>query len=165
METKGKRGTRDIGSGESLPVPMTPAAELEEPAVEAVEAMAAGRPAVVAEPKPAAEPIAIETELLAALARSQAMLARGLEALSNEMAGLARSEIDAAARGAAGMLAARTIVDAIEVNFGFARSNVDSWLGSAARLSELAARLTAEASDTLLTQLGKSWLPSARFAA
>ncbi len=105
-----------------------------------------------------------EHDVFAALAESQAVLARGLEALSNEMAGLARSEIDAAARSATEMLGVRTLVDAIEVNAGFARSSFDSWLESSARLSELGVTLAAEASRPLLAQLGKGWASVPRSA-
>jgi hypothetical protein len=64
-------------------------------------------------------------ETLAALVQSQTAVARGLEALSAEWAGLARSGIDAAAHAATGMLAVKTFSQAIEVNAGFTRSG---WL-------------------------------------
>ena len=103
-------------------------------------------------------------EAFAAVAQSQAAVARGLEALSAEMAGLALSGIDAAARTATDMLAVRTLSDAIEVNAGFTCSSFDALVGGSAKLSELGTRLAAEASQPILTQLGKGWIKAAGFA-
>jgi hypothetical protein len=98
-----------------------------------------------------------------AVVESQAAVARGLEELSAELARLARSGIDAAARSATDMLAVKTLSDAIEVNAGFTRTSLDALVGGSAKLSELGARLAAEASQPILTQLGKGWLKAARF--
>ena len=103
-------------------------------------------------------------EAFAAVVQSQAAVARGLEALSAEMAGLALSGIDAAARTATDMLAVKTLSDAIEVNAGFTRSSFDALVGGSAKLSELGAKLAAEASQPILTQLGKGWIKAARLA-
>jgi Phasin protein len=91
-------------------------------------------------------------------------LARGLEALSTEMAGLALSGIDAAARTATDMLGIKTLSDAIEVNAGLTCSSFDTLVGGSAKLSELGIKLAAEASQPILTQLGKSWIKAARLA-
>ena len=104
-------------------------------------------------------------EAFAAVVQSQAAVARGLEALSAELAGLALSGIDAAARTATDMLAVKTLSDAMEVNAGFARSSFDALVGSSAKLSELGTKLAAEASQPILTQLGKGWIKAAGFAA
>jgi hypothetical protein len=103
-------------------------------------------------------------EAFAAVVQSQAAVARGLEALSAELAGLALSGIDAAARTATDMLAVKTLSDAIEVNAGFTRSSFDALVGGSAKLSELGTRLAAEASQPILTQLGKGWIKAAGFA-
>jgi len=103
-------------------------------------------------------------EAFAAVVQSQAAVARGLEALSAELAGLALSGIDAAARTATDMLAVKTLSDAIEVNAGFTRSSFDALVGGSAKLSELGTKLAAEASQPILTQLGKGWIKAARFA-
>jgi hypothetical protein len=103
-------------------------------------------------------------EAFAAVVQSQTAVARGLEALSAEMAGLVLSGIDAAARTATDMLAVKTLSDAIEVNAGFTRSSLDAVVGGSAKLSELGARLAAEASQPILTQLGKSWIKASGFA-
>lgn len=102
-------------------------------------------------------------DTFAALVQSQAALARGLEALSAEMAGLALSGIDTAARAATGMLGVKTLSDAIEVNAGFTRSSFDALLGGSARLSELGAMLAAETSQPILSQVSKGWMRATRF--
>jgi hypothetical protein len=103
-------------------------------------------------------------EAFAAFVQSQTAVARGLEALSAEMAGLALSGIDAAARTATDMLGVKTLSDAIEVNAGFTRSSFDALVGGSAKLSELGVKLAAEASQPILTQLGKNWIKAARRA-
>ena len=103
-------------------------------------------------------------EAFAALVQSQAAVARGLEALSAEAAGLALSGIDAAARTATDMLGVKTLSDAIEVNAGFTRSSFDTLVYGSSKLSELGVKLAAEASQPILTQLGKSWIKAVRLA-
>ncbi len=95
---------------------------------------------------------------------SQTALARGLEAMSVEVTGLAISGIDAATRTATDMLGVKTLSDAIEVNAGFTRSSFDALVGGSAKLSELGMKLATEASQPILTQLGKSWVKAARLA-
>ena len=101
-------------------------------------------------------------DAFAALAQSQAALARGLEALSVEMAGLALSGIDTAARTATKMLGIKTLSDAIEVNAGFTCSSLDALVGGSAKLSELGVKLAAETSQPILTQFGKDWIKASR---
>ncbi len=103
-------------------------------------------------------------ETFAALVQSQTAVARGLGALTAEMTGLAISGIDVAARTATDMLGVKTLSDAMEVNTGFARSSFDTLVGGSAKLSELGVKLATEASQPLLTQLGRSWIKAARFA-
>ncbi len=67
-----------------------------------------------------------EGDAAAALAQSQAALARGLEALSAEIAGLALSGMDVLARTATKLLAVKTLSDAIEVNAGFTCSSLET---------------------------------------
>ena len=101
-------------------------------------------------------------DAFAALAQSQAALARGLEALSAEVAGLALSGIDTAARTATKMLGVKTFSDAIEVNAGFTCSSLDTLVGGSAKLSELGVKLAAETSQPILTQFGKGWIKASR---
>jgi hypothetical protein len=101
-------------------------------------------------------------DTFAALAQSQAALAQGLEALSVEMAGLALSGIETAARTATKMLGIKTLSDAIEVNAGFTCSSLDALVGGSAKLSELGAKLAAETSQPILAQFGKDWIKASR---
>jgi hypothetical protein len=98
----------------------------------------------------------------AALAQSQAALARGLEALSAEMAGLALSGMDVLARTATKLLAVKTLSDAIEVNAGFTCSSLETLVGGSAKISELGVKLAAETSQPLLGQLARGWGKAAR---
>ena len=102
-------------------------------------------------------------EAFAALVQSQTAMARGLEALTAEMTGIAISGIDVAARTATDMLGVKTLYDAIEVNAGFTRTSFDTLVGGSAKLSELGVKLATEASQPILTQLGKSWIKAARY--
>ena len=106
----------------------------------------------------------IGSEAFAALVQSQTAVARGLEALSAELTGLALSTIDTATRTATDLLAVRTLSDAIEVNAGFGRNSFVALVGGSAKLSELGAKLAAEASQPILKQLGEGWIRAARFA-
>jgi hypothetical protein len=103
-------------------------------------------------------------EAFAAIVQSQTAVARGLEALTAEMTGLAISGMDMAARTATGMLGVKTLSDAMEVNAGFTRNSFDRLVGGSAKLSELGVKLATEASQPILTQLGRSWIKAARFA-
>jgi hypothetical protein len=101
-------------------------------------------------------------DAFSALAQSQAALARGLEALSVEMAGLALSGIGAATRTATEMLGIKTLSDAIEVNAGFTCGSLNALVGGSAKLSELSVKLASETSQPILTQFGKGWIKASR---
>jgi hypothetical protein len=129
-------------------IPAEPAAA---PASEAVMPSLPPAPALGAPP---AGPGQFGGEALAALEESRVALAAGLEALSEEVAGLARCGIDTTARTAIEMLAVKTLSDAIAVNAGFARTSYETWVGAAARFCELGAKLAADSSRPLLVRLG-----------
>jgi hypothetical protein len=187
MESKGRRVARAAGpnttpadvSSESETSPeatkpvespaqeFSPADPPADVAVAAAVAMAppsAEAPAVVAKGSSSEDLADIGREAFAALVQSQKAVARGLEALTAEMTGLAISGIDVAARTATDMLGVKTLSDAMEVNVGFTRSSFDTLLGGSAKLSELGVKLATEASQPILTQLGRSWIKAARFA-
>ena len=103
-----------------------------------------------------------EGNAAAALAQSQAALARGLEALSAEMAGMALSGMNVLARTATNLLAVKTLSDAIEVNTGFTCSSLETLVGGSAKLSELGVKLAAETSQPLFGQLARGWSKAAR---
>jgi Phasin protein len=99
-----------------------------------------------------------------ALGQSQAALARGLEALSAELAGLALSGMSNLAHTATKMLAVKTLSDAIEVNAGFTCSSFDALVDGSAKLSELGVKLAAETSQPLLSQLCRGWNKAGRLS-
>jgi hypothetical protein len=103
------------------------------------------------------EPASFGREAFDALAQSQAALARGLEALSAEMAGLTILGIDFAARTATDMLAVKTLSDAIALNAGFARNSFDTMVSGSAKLSELSIKLAADTTLPILAQFGHGW--------
>jgi len=176
MESKGRRAAR---AGAPAATPAETSSELQNPAetypraaeapeaAEHFEASAAVVPessnALASANGNAPEDVAdFSREAVTALAQSQAALARGLEAFSAELAGLALSGIDTAARAATGMLGIKTLSDAIEVNASLTCSSFDALVGGSARLSELGVKLAAETSQPLFSQLGKAWVKPGR---
>ena len=187
MESKGRRVARAAGpsatpvevssQSETSPEPAKPAESLAEEFTPAEPLAAVPIPATAAMALPSAEaPAAVAKgassdnladfgrEAFAALFQSQTAVARGLEALTAEMTGLAISGIDVAARTATDMLGVKTLSDAMEVNAGFTRNSLDTLFGGSAKLSELGVKLATEASHPILMQLGRSWIKAARLA-
>ncbi len=103
-----------------------------------------------------------EGDAAAVLAQSQAALARGLEAMSVEIAGLALSGMNMLAHTATKLLAVKTLSDAFEVNAGFTCSSLETLVGGSAKLSELGVKLAAETSQPLLGQFARGWGKAAR---
>jgi hypothetical protein len=180
MESKGKRGLRGAAPAE-VDVPAGIPIEAVKPMEERIPAEApAGISGSATSPMVAPSRIRavnasaacafsdvfsdFGSQNFAAFIQAQTALARGLQALSTEMAGLTLSGIDTAARMATDMLAVKTIADAIEVNAGFTKRNVDTLIGGSAKLSELSVKVASEASQPILTQLGKDWTRAARLA-
>ncbi|HEV8029812.1 MAG TPA: phasin family protein [Stellaceae bacterium] len=93
----------------------------------------------------------------AAWAESQSALARGFEALATEATGMTRSGITAAADAAKAMLAAKTLVEAIEINAAYARRSFDAAIGGTAKLSEIGVKAATDASRPLINRLGETW--------
>jgi hypothetical protein len=140
-----------------------------EPAMDVVGAVAQAAPAPSIGPLPPASESAkpnnpgnFKADPAAALAASQAALARGIEALSAEMAGMALSGMNVLARTATKLLAVKTLSDAIEVNAGFTCSSLETLVGGSAKLSELGVRLAAETSEPLFGQFAREWGKAAR---
>jgi phasin family protein len=115
-------------------------------------------------PEPAAPPpvAAAGEDALAALLAAQSAVARGLTAMTAEIAALASAGIDAATHSATDLLSARTLADAIEINAGFARHSLEALLGGSARLSEIAVRLATEAARPIIAQLSHDWVRPVR---
>jgi len=173
MESKGKRAARasappaETSSKLQNPAEMYPVAAEAPEAAEHIEASAAAVPEgsnalASANGRSPEEVVDFSRETLTALAQSQAALARGLEALSAEVAGLALFGIGTAARAVTRMLGIKTLSDAIEVNASLTCGSFDAFVAGSARLSELGAKLAAETSQPLFSQLGKAWIKPAR---
>ena len=139
------------------PEPVATAAELApepepEPPVASEPAAAVAVAAAVAAPSvPAAD------EGWAALAESQAAIARGFEALGVEMTGIARSSFTAAADAATALLGAGTFAEAIAINSGYLRRSMDMMIDGSAKLSEVGIKTVTEASRPWMAQLNETW--------
>jgi hypothetical protein len=173
MEPQGKRGSRapDAAAAPATE-PVLPAApeitsqmaddpgspDRDSPVMRVVEAEAAR---VVAAPQMPDHGGPPGGDSLAAFAEMQTVLARGFEALSAELAGLARSGLESAARLAIGLLAVRTWSDAVALQADCAGSALEAVLAGPARLSHLGMRLAAEAAEPLLAQSARGWSPAA----
>ena len=183
MESKGRRGLRAAPIGATPPA--TGMTETSAVALKAIEDQAeaeapieitvssqgsAAGPGAQSESK--SPPPTGFSEILTDVGRqnfaaffdSQTALARGLETLSAEIAGLALAGVDAAARTATDAISVKTIADAIEVNAGFTRRSFDALMVGSAKLSEVGLRVAAEAWHPLLTHFGKSWTGAACLA-
>jgi hypothetical protein len=106
----------------------------------------------------------LDRDSLAAVARSQAALARGMTTLGAEIAALALSEFDTAARAATRLLAVRTLSDAMALQVDYARSSLEAALAGATRLSQLGVELAADAAEPLVAQFGRNWVKAVRRA-
>jgi hypothetical protein len=170
METKGKRSGR-IAPPPENPIPQAVPAEtaIQVQPYEAAEpepAVAPSRPDVAMQRGTSLVPTISATrggladfsdKALVAVEESRAAMARGFDALSEEMAGLARCGINTITRTAIEMLAVKSFSDAMAVNASFARASFDNWIGSSAKVSELGVKLAVESSRPFLAPLGESW--------
>ena len=169
METKGKR------SGRIAPPPENPI-----PQAVPAETPIQIQPHEAAKPEPAVAPSRLDVAVqrhtslvptidatcgeladfsgkaLVAVAESRAAMARGFDALSEEMAGLARCGIQTVTRTAIEMLAVKSFSDAIAVNVSFARASFDNWIRGSVKFSELGVKLAVESSRPFLAHLGDS---------
>jgi|GEM_PF-2708786 hypothetical protein len=180
MEPRGKRGSRapDAAAAPAME-PVLPAApeitsqmaddsdspDRDSPVMrveaEAARAVAAARPDPSAAPQMPDHGGPPGGDSLAAFAEMQTVLARGFEALSAELAGLARSGLESAAHLAIRLLAVRTWSDAVALQADCAGSALEAVLAGPVRLSHLGVRLAAEAAEPLLAQSARGWSPAA----
>lgn len=163
---KPRRAPRDMAPGEAspaatvgeavmgVPTPMVPpeAASIPEPppAIAAAMTEPVPPPAITA----AAE---VAVDSWTAVADAQAVLARGFEQFAVELTGLTRTGMVAGTDAALGMLGARTLAEAVEINAGLARRGVDAMISGSARLSEIGLKTMTDASKPMLAQFGARW--------
>ncbi len=118
--------------------------------------LAATKPTAATAAAPSDDMFAYGQQSWAALAEAQAAAVRGFEALLGEMTTFTRSEMAAAANSATAMLGVKNFTEAVEVNLGYARRSFDALIGSAAKMSEIGAKVAAETSKPILSRLGEN---------
>ena len=151
-QAKAKRAASSpqIVSETPIPAPETaePAVALPEPEPRA--ALPMPRPEM---PRGADRCFAAYRATLASISESQAAIASDMTAMALEMSGLARSNLTAAGDSVAAFLSARSLVDAVEAQLGFARRSLDTLAGGSTRLGELGLRLANDAAKPMLRPL------------
>lgn len=136
--------------------PETPEPAVALPAAEPVAALPepdarAALPAPLPEPQRGADQcFAAYRAALASIGESQAAIAADVTAVALEMNGLARANLTAAGDGIAALLRARSLVDVVEAQLGFARRSLDALAGGSARIGELGLRLTSDAAAPIV---------------
>jgi hypothetical protein len=87
---------------------------------------------------------------IASIGESQTAVASNVTAMALEMNGLARANLTAASEGMAALFGAKSLVDAIEIQLGFARRSLDAMVGGSAKLGEIGLRLANDAAKPML---------------
>jgi hypothetical protein len=82
---------------------------------------------------------------LAAVVQANAAMAKGLEAIGQEVVGYAQYSLKSAVGAARAMIGARSLVDVIALNRDFTQTTLESFLAKSARLSEIGIRTASEA--------------------
>jgi phasin family protein len=82
---------------------------------------------------------------LAAVVHANTMIAKGLEAIGQEVLGYAQHSLESAMSAVRAMIDARSLVDVIALNRDFAQTALESFLAKSARLSEIGIKTTSEA--------------------
>jgi hypothetical protein len=113
------------------------------------------RPAIAASAKIAA----FGSDTCGMLTESQAAVSRALQALGDELACYAHRSMETMVRTAIDTLAVKTWSDAVALNSRLARTSFDQWVDTAAKVSELGIKVSAEAAKPFLAKLGVAWRP------
>ena len=145
------------------PIPLAvpePAALVQDAAQEAAQAVVEALPAPEARPAlPAPVPdsprdagryFATYSATLASLGESQMAVASDMTAMALEMSGFARSHLTVAGDSVMALMNARSLVDAVEAQLGFARRSIEAMAGGATRLGEIGLRLANDAAAPML---------------
>jgi phasin family protein len=72
-------------------------------------------------------------------------MAKGLEAIGQEVVGYAQDSLESAVSAARAMISARSLADVIALNRDFTQTALESFLAKSARLSEIGIRTASEA--------------------
>jgi hypothetical protein len=157
-ETSQPKGKRRVSATPPLPEP-TAARELAaipvaaEVAVVALPVVAPPRPLLQPTPRAAEELLGGYRSAVAAMGESQRAVASGIKALALEMTGFAQSHLIAAGDSATAIIGARSLADAVETQFGFARRSLEGAFAASTRMSEIAVRLVSEAARPIVAPL------------
>jgi hypothetical protein len=92
-------------------------------------------------------------ETLASIGQAQAAVASDVAAMALEIEGRARSNLTAAGDSATALLRAKSLVDVVEIQIGFARRSLDAMVETSTRLSEIGLRLANDAAKPMLGRL------------
>jgi hypothetical protein len=87
---------------------------------------------------------------VASICASQAAIASDVTAIALEIGVLTRSNLTAAGDSVAALLGSRNLVDAVEIQLGFARRSLDAMVAGSSKLSEIGLRLANDAAKPIL---------------
>ncbi|HVH77858.1 MAG TPA: phasin family protein [Stellaceae bacterium] len=90
---------------------------------------------------------------LASIGASQAAIASDITAMALEVSGLARSNLTAAGDSMTALFQAKSLVDAVEIQFGLARRSLDAMVGGSTKIGEIGLHLMSEAAKPILGRL------------
>jgi hypothetical protein len=131
------------------------AAETAAPAIETAAVAAAPKPALRALAKKAvaaassapsyADVASYSRDNVAAVARANAALVSGFEAIGQEMAGFAQASMTNAVNTARALVGVRTLADLVAVNRDLAQATFEGMIANSARLSEIGMRIASDA--------------------
>lgn len=86
----------------------------------------------------------LSRENIAALTKSNLALAEGLQAMTEELIGYARSTVASASQTATALLAAKTLDEVMQLNTELAKASLESLFSQSAKLSELGVNVASE---------------------
>jgi Phasin protein len=87
---------------------------------------------------------------LASICASQTAIASDVTAMAPEIGGLTRSNLTTAGESVTALLGSQNLVDAFEIQLGFARHSLDAMVGGSTKLAELGLRLANDAAKPML---------------
>jgi hypothetical protein len=115
-----------------------------------VSSPSASAPASAPTVKPFLPPVSLESlaglgrENLAAMTKANLALTEGMQAVSQEIFGLAQLSIARAAKTASALLAARTLDELVEVSSAHTRANFETLAERTAKLGEMGVSIATE---------------------
>jgi hypothetical protein len=136
-----------------------------EPVVSAMPEAEAAPAAVLPEPEPVvAPPVPMPRRqqagadkllnacyaTLASICASQTAIASDMTAMALEIGGLTRSNLTAAGDSVTALFGTRSVVDAVEIQLGFARRSLDAMVDGSTKLTEIGLRLANDAAKPIL---------------